>query len=119
MEEEYDDIDDTTLNFYSVTNIDEYCQEIRLLVGNDFRENTTNEELDEYISVGQVEKFVDEFCEDYGDDGSPIISEQSHDNICQAVFTRIQNVGLAKLAVDGHINVAFDEELNDFVFWAT
>jgi len=117
--EDYDDIDDIDTNLYFVTNIDEYCQEIRLLVGNDFGENITNEELDEYISVGQVEKFVDEFCEDHGDDGSPIISEQSHNNICQAVLTRIQNVGLAKLAVDGHINVAFDEELNDFVFWAT
>jgi hypothetical protein len=32
---------------------------------------------------------------------------------------RLQNVGLAKLASDGYLEVAFDESINDFIFWST
>ena len=117
--DEFEDIDDSDLEFYSISDIDGYCRETRILVANDFADNITEKEMDQYISIGQVEKFVDEFCDDHDEDGSPIICEDSHNEICEAILTRIQNVGLAKLAADGTINVAFDEKINDFVFWAT
>lgn len=117
--EDYEDVDDSSLEFYSILDVDNYCRETRILVANDFSDDITEKEIDEYISVGQVEKFVDEFCDDHDENGSPIICEDSHNEICEAIYTRIQNVGLAKLASDGIINVAFDEKLNDFIFWTT
>ena len=117
--DDYEEIDDANLKFYSITDLEEYCRNTRLTVGNDFGDNITDKELDDYISMGQVEKIVDEFCEDYDESGSPIISEESHSEICEAILTRIQNVGLAKLASDDTLQVAFDEKLNDFVFWTT
>jgi hypothetical protein len=117
--EDYEDIDDSSLKFYSISDIDDYCHETRTLVASSFADNITEKEIDQYISIGQVEKFVDEFCDDHDENGSPIICEDSHNEICEAILTRIQNVGIAKLAANGTINVAFDEKLNDFIFWAT
>ena len=115
----FDEIDDSNLEFYSISDINSYCNETRTLVASDFSGDITDKELDEYISISQVEKFVNEFCDDHDEDGLPIICEESHNEICDAILTRIQNVGLAKLAANGTINVAFDEKLNDFIFWTT
>jgi hypothetical protein len=117
--EDYEDIDDSELDFYSISDVDGFCREIRFMVASDFADNLTDKEIDQYISLGQVEKIVDELCDEHDNDGCPIICEDSHNEICGAILTRIRNVGLAKLAADGTINVAFDEKINDFVFWAT
>lgn len=117
--EDYEDIDDSELNFYSIEDINGYCRETRFMVASDFADNLTDKEIDQYISLSQVEKFVDEFCDEHDDNGRPIICEQSHNAICEAILIRIQNVGMAKLAADDTLQVAFDEEINDFVFWAT
>lgn len=117
--EDYEDMDDCDLDFYSIEDMDGYCREIRLMVASDFADNLTDKEIDQYISIGQIEKIVDEFCDDHNNDGCPIICRQSHNAICEAILTRINNVGIAKLAADNTLQVAFDEELNDFVFWAT
>jgi len=117
--DDYEEINDSNLKFYSITDLEEYCRHTRLLVGSDFGDNITDKELNNYISMGQVEKIVDELCEDHDESGSPIISEESHNEICKAILTTIENVGLAKLAADGTLQVAFDEKLNDFIFWTT
>ena len=117
--EEYEDVDDSEFDFYSIADIYGYCRETRFMVASDFSDNITEKEIDEYVSLGQVEKFVDEFCDEHDDNGCPIICDQTHNAICEAILTRIQNVGMAKLAADDVLQVAFDEKLNDFVFWAT
>ena len=117
--EDYEDIDDCELEFYSIADIDGYCRETRIMVASDFADNLTEKEMDQYISIGQIKSILDEFCDEYDNNDCPVICNQSHNAICEAILTRIQSVGMAKLAADDTLQVAFDEKLNDFVFWAT
>jgi hypothetical protein len=107
--------------FYSITDIEEYCEQTRSMLAEQYSggKKVTTKEIDEYITLSQVENLVDEFCEDHDEEGLPIISVNNHNNICEAIMQRLQNVGLAKLASDGYLEVAFDESINDFIFWST
>jgi hypothetical protein len=110
-------IDDSERDLYSIEDINGYCRKARLMVASVFADNVTVKEIDQYISLGQVEKFVEEFCDGHNSNGCPIVCDQIHTAICEAILVRIKNVGMAKLAADDILQVAFDEEINDFVFW--
>lgn len=111
--------DNSETDFYTIDDVDGYCHQTRALVGTTFDTGITDQELDQYITLAQVEKILDDFCDYHEENGLPIICQETHNNICEAILTRINNVGLAKLAADDSLQVAFDEEINDFVFWAT
>lgn len=112
-----DHFDDTNITYYAITEIDDYCQLARTSVAQSFDESISDKELDSYISLGQVEKIVDEFCDSHNAEGCPIVCEETHSDILDEIGLMIHNVALAKMASNNLLQVAFDENLNDFVFW--
>lgn len=102
---------------YAITDIDGYVSEMRLAVAKSIAQNGEKENLDEYISLAQMKSLVNDWCVGYDDQDRPILDEDANQNIFQDMRTWITNVGLAKLAAEGSVECAWDNETNDMIFW--
>jgi hypothetical protein len=102
---------------YAIVDLDGYIQEMRLAAAESIApENTDN--LDEYISLNQMKSLVESWCIGHDNHNRPIINEESNINIFEDTVTWISNVGLAKLAAEGLLECAWDNESNDMIFWS-
>lgn len=77
--------------------------------------DTENQDLDTFMSIGQVENIILENT-DKDDDGI-IMDEDQYNTIFDQVTNWIINAGLAKLAAEDKIQCAWDDEQNCMVFW--
>lgn len=103
---------------YSITDIKGFSQTIRDGAAKSIAENY-NENLDEFISIGQIESLVRDKSIGTDDDGLFIITEELFDEIFEYVRETIYQVGLSKLAAKGQIECAWDEDKNEMIFWPT
>ena len=103
--------------FYAITNIEGYATEMRDAAARTVAENY-EENLDEYISIGQMINLVHSECVGFDSENRPLLNEDANEQIYKSTVTWIHNVGLAKLAAQGLIECAWDDESNDMVFWA-
>lgn len=102
---------------YAITNLDGYSDEMRKAAANALCENTTDN-LDEYISLDQMKSLVEQNCVGYDDENHPLLNEEVNELIFEEAAVWINNVGLAKLAGKDLIECAWDDEVNDFIFWS-
>lgn len=79
--------------------------------------NLTRREMDKYITVTQVMTTIRDNLLDINDENKFIIDMECFDEIYFRVCDNIHGTMLAKLASDGVIESAFDDEKNKFVFW--
>ena len=79
--------------------------------------NLTRREMDKYITVAQVMTTIRDNLLDINDENKFIIDMECFDEIYFRVCDNIHGTMLAKLASDGVIESAFDDEKNKFVFW--
>lgn len=105
-------------NLYSILNLEGYANDIRNAAAKSISENYS-ESLDDYISINQVYNIVNENAVDMDEDGRYILDEDANETIFDSVRIWIHNVGLAKLAADNLIECAWDDKLNEMVFWAS
>lgn len=103
--------------FYAITNIKGYATEMRDAAARTVAENY-DENLDEYISIDQMINLVRSECVGFDGENRPLLNEDANEKIYKSTVTWIQNVGLAKLAAQGLIECAWDDEINEMVFWA-
>jgi hypothetical protein len=61
---------------------------------------------------------VKENCVGFDDNDRPLLDEDSNEKIYEYTVIWIHNVGLAKLAAKGLVECAWDENINEMVFWA-
>lgn len=101
---------------YAVTEVEGYCEEIISIVAQEMGAKTT-ENINQYITTDQAKLFLYENCLGRNEDGKPFINEEVHNTICENIALRIQNVGLAQLASDGYLECAWDDTLNEMIFW--
>lgn len=101
---------------YSITNLEGYATDLRRAAAEYICENF-NDNLDEYVSIHQVINLVHNYASGYDDEHRPMISEVNNEDIYGEVVTWIHNVGMAKLAARDMIECAWDNELNEMVFW--
>lgn len=101
---------------YSITNLEGYATDLRRAAAEYICENF-NDNLDEYVSIYQVINLVHNYASGYDDEDRPMISEVNNEDIYGEVVTWIHNVGMAKLAARDMIECAWDNELNEMVFW--
>ena len=101
---------------YSITNLEGYATDLRIAAAEYVCENF-DDNLDEYIQVGQVINLVHKYANGYDDENRPMISEINNEDIYGEVVTWIHNVGLAKLAARDMVECAWDDELNEMIFW--
>ena len=79
--------------------------------------NLTRREMDKYITVAQVMTTIRDNLLDINNENKFIIDMECFDEIYFRVCDNIHGSMLAKLASDGVIESAFDDEKNKFVFW--
>lgn len=101
---------------YAITNVDEYAKEMRYAAAQSLSENN-EDDLDEYISIGQVKNLITSNCLGFDNSDRPLMNEKINESIYEQVAVWIHNVGLAKLAAQGLIECAWDNECDEMVFW--
>ena len=79
-------------------------------------ENYT-ENLDEFISLNQMINLVKQECVGFDNKNRPLLNEEVNEKIFEDAAVWIHNVGLAKLAAKDLVECAWDNDLNDMVFW--
>ena len=101
---------------YSINNLKLYAESIRKNAALSFCENYS-ENLYDYISIGQMIDIMKQNSIGMDDDGNYLIDEDSYDLIFDETRTRLYNVGLTKLAAEGKIECAWDDDKNEMIFW--
>lgn len=101
---------------YVIIDLDGYVSEMRKAVGNSIADANTDD-LDQYISLDQMKGLVNAWCVGYDDNDRPILDEEANQNIFEDTSVWMTNVGLAKLASQGLVECAWDNESNEMVFW--
>lgn len=102
---------------YAITNIDGYVSQMREAAANSISENSSSDNLDNYISIDQMIGLVKTNCLGFDDNNRPLLDEDRNQKIFEEAATWIHNVGLARLAGQDLIECAWDDNLNEMVFW--
>lgn len=101
---------------YSIVDMNGYAKSMRQSVAESFSEDYS-ENLDEFISIKQVIDLVEQHSLGQDEEGYHIINEEVFNDIFDDLREWIYGVGLAKLAAKGHIECAWDDDVNEMVFW--
>lgn len=101
---------------YSITDLDGYASSIRVSVANSFAEGHT-EDLDEYITIEQSKDIIIGYSLGQDEDGNYLIDEESFNNSFDDMREWFYEAGLSKLAAKGLVECAWDDDLNQMIFW--
>lgn len=107
-----------TMETYSITDLVGYAQSVRDAAASDLKEDYT-ENLDEFVTIKQVIGLVRDHSIGFDENDHFLINEEIHGLIYDDIQKWIFNVGLAKLAANGFIECAWDDEINEMIFWAS
>lgn len=101
---------------YSIIDLEGYAKSMRDGAASSFEKDYT-ENLDEFISVGQVINMIKKNNLGLDEEGNYLINEQIFDDVFNDIRDWLYGVGLAKLASKGFVDCSWDEESNEMVFW--
>lgn len=101
---------------YAITDLDGYISQMRDAAAKSLSDGYT-ENLDEFISVGQMINMIKNECIGFDNENRPLLDEESNERIFENTAIWIHNVGLAKLAAKDLVECAWDNESNDMIFW--
>jgi len=102
---------------YAIIDLNGYVSQMRAAAADSISENSSNDDLDSYISLDQMIGLVKNNCLGFDDHEYPLLNEETNQNIFEQVSAWIHNVGLAKLAAKDLVECAWDDTLNEMVFW--
>jgi hypothetical protein len=102
---------------YAINNLDGYVSQMREAAAKNISENSHEDNLDDYISINQMVGLVKSNCLGYDDNNYPLLNEDANQKIFDEITIWIHNIGLAKLAAQDLVECAWDDELNEMVFW--
>lgn len=102
---------------YAITDVKGYVSQMREAAAQSISENSDQDNLDDYISIGQMIGLVKSHCLGFDDENRPLLNEKQNEIIFTETTAIIHNVGLAKLAAKDIVECAWDDELNEMVFW--
>lgn len=101
--------------FYTILDEDGFIEAVAVSVASCFDSENTKEVYD-YVNKDQMLNFVRERCLGY-DEGNMVISAKVYEDSVNDIAQAMQGKMLAKLAAEGFLESAWDDELNDMVFW--
>lgn len=104
-------------DLYAIIDLDGYASQIREAAAKSFCD-TSNDDLNEYISLTQIINMVKANCNGFDEEDRPLLDEDTNEKIYEDTAVWIHSVGLAKLAAQDLIECAWDDESNEMVFWA-
>jgi hypothetical protein len=102
---------------YAVTDLNGYISQMRIVAAESLSENSDNDNLDEYISLDQMVGIVKSKSLGTDEEDRYLLNESANEKIFEEVAVWIHNVGLAKLGAKDLIECAWDDELNEMIFW--
>jgi hypothetical protein len=102
---------------YAITDLNGYVSQMRDVAAQNISENSNQDNLDDYISIDQMIGVVKSNCLGYDDNDHVLLDEKRNQKIFEEVSIWIHNSGLAKLAANDLVECAWDDELNEMVFW--
>lgn len=100
----------------SITNLSDFSKILREEAAKSISETYT-EDLNDFITLSQVQQIIIKNSIGKDTDGCYIITENIFDNTFEEVRNRIYQTGLCKLAASGIIECAWDDKKNEMVFW--
>lgn len=119
--------------WYNITDIDLFIEATRVLVYTAFGDSKTNieqialsindlteaekQEIEYCLSSQETLAIAKEYLKKTNKNKLYKISDKAYMNMLDSLHTRLVSNLLHKLSNDGILDSAFDEELNDFVFW--
>lgn len=103
---------------FSIIDLDSYADIVRSAVASSYSETYT-ENLDDYITIGQVKNIIETHILGFDDNDRYVINEDGFNSTFEEISVWLHEVALAKLAAQGKIECAWDDEIGDMVFWAT
>ena len=101
---------------YSIIDLEGYAKAMRDGAASSFEKDYT-ENLDEFISIGQVINMIKKNNLGLDEEGNYLINEQIFDDVFNDIRDWLYGVGLAKLSSKGFVDCSWDEESNEMVFW--
>ena len=102
---------------YSIYDINGYVSQMREAAAKSISEDSVNDDLDTYITIDQMMGLVKSNCLGYDENNNPLLNEKSNEKIYEEAAVWIHNVGLSKLSAKDLVECAWDDELNEMVFW--
>lgn len=102
---------------YAITDVEGYATQMREAAAHSICENHTDD-IDSYISLSQMINLVKSQCLGFDDEKRPLLDEDTNEKIFEDAAIWIHNVGLAKLAAQDLVECAWDDNVNDMIFWA-
>jgi len=102
---------------YSIMNLEKYAAYIRKKAAHSISEDES-ENLDGFITVPQTCSMILEYSIGKDAEGRALLDDYSHELLFDAIKTRIYNCGLSKLAAEGLLECAWDDEKEDMIFWS-
>ena len=102
---------------YAIIDLEGYATQMREAAAKSICD-TSEDDLNGYISLNQIFGLVKEHCHGYDDEDRPLLNEDSNEQIFEDIAIWIHDVGLAKLAAQDLIECAWDNDQNEMVFWA-
>lgn len=100
-----------------ITNMDACIEEILKVSADQIDDNIKPLDILGYCTKNQIIGFFHEECLGYTEENQMVINYKTFDTVCRSVIQRVQNVAIAQLAADGYLDCAWDDDLNDMVFW--
>lgn len=101
----------------AVVDIDGYVEEIAKAVTEELSPGSNHKDLYYYCTKQQIVGIVEENCLGFSENNEPLINFEVFHNIFHSVLQRVQNGALSQLAAEGYLECAWDDDLNDMVFW--
>lgn len=101
---------------YAITNLEGYATQMREAAAKSLSDSN-EDNLDDFISIGQIINMVNEECVGFDDQDRPLLNEEINERIYENTAIWIHEVGLAKLAAQDLVECAWDDEQNEMIFW--
>lgn len=101
---------------FAIMDVQDYSHKLRELVIEEIGA-TDASDIDNFVTINQIIKIIDEHCEGYTPNNEPVVTYDSHCDIFDDIVVMVQNFGLAKLAAQDLLECAWDDNLNDMIFW--
>lgn len=102
--------------YYSVRDLRGYADAIRNDAISTY-DSTDKNDLDDFITLNQIVGLIDANSLGVDENHDYIIDQETHFDIVDQVSNWIFNVGLAKLAASNKLECAWDNSINEMIFW--
>ena len=103
---------------YAIMNMDKYASYMREKAALSFT-SKYEEDLEDFVSIKQVHSMIADYSSGTDEKGRVLLDEEGRGMLLEALTTRLYNMGLAKLAAKGILECAWDNEVNQMVFWTS